>query len=165
MNSSGEDPAAMLDDKNQWTEPWGGSEHGTPCEKCQQSGVTEHRCWSCLLASRTPECPACAGKVRWSGVCPVCRGSGVVDGEPRRGVSVYPRLEGLYHYMLSNDAELDHCLVVELEAKRAPDVDFDADDGALLALPTAICACAAPDRGVIGTVRERARALKEEARQ
>lgn len=80
-------------------------------------------------------------------------------------MSVYPRLEGLYHYMLSNDAELDDCLVMELDAHRAPDIDFDADEGALLALPTAICESAAPDRAVIGTVRERTRALKEQARR
>jgi hypothetical protein len=160
MNSAGQRPSAMLDDENQWTEPWGGSEHGTPCEKCQRSGVAEHRCWSCLLTSPTPECPACGGKVRWSDVCPVCRGSGVVDGERRQGVSVYPRLEGLYHYMLASDAELDGCLVVELEAKRAADVDFDADEGALLAVPSAICACAPPDQGLIDRVRERARELE-----
>jgi hypothetical protein len=164
MNPTGEQPSAMLNRENQWTQPWGGSEDGTTCEKCQRSGVTEYRCWSCLLTTRTPECPACAGKVRWSDVCPVCRGSGVVDGAPRRGVSVYPRLEGLYHYMLSNDAELDDCLVVELEAQRASDVDFDADDGALLVLPTAICACTAPDKSVIGTVRERAHELQEQSR-
>jgi hypothetical protein len=80
-------------------------------------------------------------------------------------VSVYPRLEGLYHYMLSNDVELDNCLVVELEAKRSPDVDFDGDEGALLVLPTAICACAAPDKAVVDTVRERAQALKVQARR
>ena len=157
INSAAEDPALVLDEERQWTEPWGGSEDGSPCEKCAQSGIAEHRCWSCLLAGATPVCPACAGRVRFAGTCPVCRGSGVVDGKPRRGVSVYPRLEGLYHYMLANGAELDDRLVVELEGERAPDVDFDADQGALLVLPTAIRACAKPDRAAVETVRERAR--------
>ena len=150
----------MLDADNQWTEPWGGSEHGKPCEKCGQTGATEYRCWSCLLTSATPDCPACAGRVCWSDTCPVCRGTGMVDGDRRRGVSVYPRLEGLYHYMLANGAELNDCLVVELEAQRAADVDFDADEGALLALPSAICACAPPDRGLIERIRDRARELQ-----
>jgi hypothetical protein len=155
----------MLSTENQWTHPWGGSEHGTPCEKCRRSGTTEHRCWSCLLTNATPACPACAGRVRWSDTCPVCRGSGVVDGERRRGVSVYPRLEGLYHYMFANDAELDDCLVVELEARRAPDIDFDADEGALLALPSAIHAYAAPDSTMMERVRERALALEDQPRR
>ena len=155
----------MLDAENQWTHPWGGSEHGMPCEKCGRSGTTEHRCWSCILTEATPECPACAGRVRWSDTCPVCRGSGIVDGERRRGVSVYPRLEGLYHYMLANDAELGDCLVVELEAKHAPDVDFDADEGALLAIPSAIRACAAPDTDLMDRVRERALALADPPRR
>lgn len=73
---------------------------------------------------------------------------------------MYPRLEGLYHYMLAREAELDDCLVVELEAKRAPDIDFDADEGALLALPTTIHACAAPDSALMDRVRERALQLE-----
>jgi hypothetical protein len=77
-------------------------------------------------------------------------------------VSVYPRLEGLYHYMLANDAELHDCLVVELEAERAADVDFDADQGALLVIPTAIRNCVPPDRASINGVRRRARQLGEE---
>ncbi len=89
----------------------------------------------------------------------------MVDGERRRGVSVYPRLEGLYHYMLANDAELDGCLVAELEAKRAPGVDFDADEGALLVQPTAIQSCAAPDTALMKTVRKRVRQLEEPARR
>ena len=97
MNPAYEDPASMLEAENQWTHPWGGSEDWTPCEKCGESGVTEYRCSSCLLNSATPDCPACSGRVSWSDTCPVCRGSGVVDGEPRRGVSVYPGLEGLLH--------------------------------------------------------------------
>lgn len=152
----------MLDEENQWAKPWGGSDDGTPCQKCRQSGLADHRCWSCMLTSATPECPACTGRVRWIGTCPVCRGSGVVDGAPRRGVSVYPRLEGPYRYMLANDAELDECLVVELEAQRPPDVDFDADEGALLAVPSAIRACAHPSSALMDRVRKRALQLDEQ---
>jgi hypothetical protein len=80
-------------------------------------------------------------------------------------VSVYPRLEGLYHYMLANDAELDDCLVVELESRRASDIDFDADEGALLVLPTAIRACAAPDTALLARVRARAPRIEEQPRR
>jgi hypothetical protein len=85
----------------------------------------------------------------------------VVDGERRRGVSVYPLLEGLYHYMLANDAELDDCLVVELEAQLAADIDFDADEGALLVLPTSIRACTQPNGALMDRVRARAQELDE----
>ena len=159
MNQSSEDPAAILDEHNQWTEPWGASEDGSRCEKCHQTGVAKHRCWSCLLTEPTPDCPACGGRVQWSDTCPVCRGRGVVDGTRRRGVSVYPKLEGLYHYMLANDAELKRCLVVELDGERSADVDFDADEGALLVQPTAIRGCAQTDREMIDAVRERARQI------
>lgn len=154
----------MLDAERQWTEPWGGSEDGCACEKCGRRGVAEHWCWSCLLTSATPDCPACAGCVRFADTCPVCRGSGVVDGKPRRGISVYPRLEGLYRYMLAHGAKLEDRLVVELEGQRAPDVDFDADAGALLMLPTSVGACMRPDRKQINEVRERAQRVDEELR-
>ena len=160
MNPAGEDPAAILEADAQWTEPWGTSEHGSPCEKCAQTGMTEYRCWSCLLTNPSPDCPACAGRIRWREVCPVCRGSSVVDGAPRRGVSIYPKIEGLYHYMLVKKADLEDCLVVELEARRAPDVDFDADQGALLVIPTAIHLHSGPDRALARTVRERAQAMQ-----
>jgi hypothetical protein len=80
-------------------------------------------------------------------------------------VSVYPRLEGLYHYMLANDAELGDCVVVELEANRALDVDFDADEGALLAMPSAIRARSAPDTDLMDRVRERALVLADPPRR
>jgi hypothetical protein len=79
--------------------------------------------------------------VHWEAECPVCRGSGKVDGKPRRGVSVFPRLEGLYHYMEAKAVNLDDCLIVELDGKPSQDVDFDADQGAMLVIPTAILAC------------------------
>ncbi len=75
--------------------------------------------------------------MRFEETCPVCRGSGRVDAEPRRGVSVFPTAEGLYHYLVAKHADLVGNLV-ELEAERAEDVDFDADQGAILVIPTAL---------------------------
>jgi hypothetical protein len=160
MNRSGDDPAELLHEENQHTEPWGGSEHGSPCDKCGEQGSTGHRCWSCLLTSPSSACPACAGKVRWHDLCPVCRGTGVVDGKPRHGVSTFPRLEGLYHYMLVNGADLDHCVIVALEAGGAADVDFDADEGAVLVIPTKIRECVPVDSVLFDRVRERAGQLR-----
>jgi hypothetical protein len=159
MNRVRDEPPQLLVPENQRTEPWGGSEHGSPCDKCERRGSTDHRCWSCLLTSPSPECPACAGRVRWQDVCPVCRGSGVVDGAPRHGISTFPRLEGLYHYMLANGADLEDCVIVELEAARADDLDFDADEGAVLVIPTAIAQCLSVDEELAVTVRERATQL------
>src|SRR5437868_376273 len=104
MNPQGEDPQRLLGDEAQWTEPWGASEHNTHCEKCDGTGRAQYRCWSCLLTQADRSCPACGGKVGWEDVCPVCRGSGKVDGEPRHGVSVFPRREALYRYMLRTEA-------------------------------------------------------------
>ncbi len=92
--------------------------------------------------------------VRWEDACPVCRGSGVIDGDPRHGVSVFPTVEGLYHYMLAKDADLD-CVILELEGERSDDVDFDADQGAQLVIPTFILSCAPVDRGLLERVAER----------
>ena len=88
----------------------------------------------------------------------------MVDGKPRRGVSDDPRLEGLYRYMLAHGTELEDRLVVELEGQRAPDVDFDADAGAVLMLPTSVGACMRPDRKQISEVRERAQRVREKLR-
>ena len=156
MNRAQEDPAELLAQENQCTEPWGGSEHGSPCDKCEQLGSTDHRCWSCLLTSPSADCPACAGALRWHDVCPVCRGSGVVDGAPRHGVSTFPKLEGLYHYMLARGTDLEDCLIVALDAHRADDVDFDADEGAVLVIPTGIPQCLSVDEELAAKVGERA---------
>lgn len=72
----------------------------------------------------------------------MCRGSGRVDGSPRHGVSVFPSREGLYRYMLNKKADVDSCVVVELEADPAEDVDFDADQGAMLVIPKRVVGCA-----------------------
>lgn len=141
MNLSSEDPSALLAEENQWTEPWGSSDDGAPCDKCGGAGRTAHECWSCELGGASDSCPVCHGGVHWEAECPVCRGSGRVDGKPRCGVSVFPRVEGLYHYMEAKEADLDDCVIVELEGDPSGDVDFDADLGAKLVIPTAIVGC------------------------
>lgn len=141
MNSSSDDPRTLLSEEGQWTEPWGSSDDGAPCDKCGGCGRTAHECWSCELGGSSDSCPVCHGRVRWEAECPVCRGSGKVDGKPRRGVSVFPRAEGLYHYMESKAVDLEGCLIVELDGEPSGDVDFDADQGAMLVIPTAILAC------------------------
>ena len=148
------DPARCLTEEAQWTEPWGGSNDGEPCDKCEGSGSTGYECWSCLLTGARPDCPVCAGQVRWEDRCPVCRGSGEIDGKPRRGVSVFPTAEALYHYLLSKGAELEDSVVVELEAEAADDVDFDADQGALLVIPTALISTSPADPSAADRVRQ-----------
>jgi hypothetical protein len=131
------DPQRLLREDAQWTEPWGGSEDGSRCDKCRGSGRTGFECWSCLLTGRTSSCPACRGKMRWEAACPVCRGTGEVDGKPRRGVSVFPTIEGLYRYLLATEAS-PVGMLVELDADPADEVDFDADQGAILVIPNTI---------------------------
>ena len=87
----------------------------------------------------------------------MCRGTARIDGKPRHGVSVFPTVEGLYHYMLAKGADIERCTIVELEAGRADDVDFDADQGAMLVIPTKIVRCAPAD----GDAVERVRGLSE----
>jgi hypothetical protein len=152
MNSSSEDPGRLLTETGQWTEPWGASEDEERCDKCGGGGRANYECWSCLLTGADESCPVCHGAVRFPGECPVCRGSGKIDGERRNGVSVFPTLEGLYHYMLHKDADLDECTIVELDAKPAADVDFDADQGAMLVIPTSIVRCGPVDRDLMGRV-------------
>jgi hypothetical protein len=146
MNPAEADAEGLLSEKRQWTQPWGGSDDRAECDKCEGERRTNYECWSCLLSDPNPDCPVCAGRVRWEDECPVCRGSGRIDGAPRHGVSVFPTLPGLYHYMLTSGADLDGCVVVELEARRSDDVDFDADRGAMLVIPTAVLACHKVDR-------------------
>ena len=146
MNPAAEEPPRLLSEEGQWTEPWGSSDDGAPCDKCDGSRRAAYECWSCRLTGARDSCPVCSGRVSWEAECPVCRGSGRVDGSPRHGVSVFPTREGLYHYMLANDADLDGCLIVELEGARSKDVDFDADQGAVLIIPTRILGSAGVDR-------------------
>jgi hypothetical protein len=74
-------------------------------------------------------------------------------------VSVFPTLEGLYRYMIVKHADLDDCVTLELDAIRADDLDFDADQGALLVIPTAILACHPVDRALVERVQRRGGAL------
>ncbi len=152
MQPAGEDPEQLLNRERQWTVPWGGPGDGTRCDKCRGAGRTGFECWSCLLTGTDPSCPACHGRVRYEDECPVCRGSGEVDGRPRRGVSAFPTAEGLYHYLLASEAELVG-LLVELEAEPADDVDFDADLGAILVIPTAIANVRPMQPEAIDTIR------------
>jgi hypothetical protein len=147
-----EDPQLLLSEDHQQTTPWGGAEHGTRCDKCRGSGRTGYECWSCLLTGTSSGCPACHGRVRWEGDCPVCRGTGEVDGKPRHGISALPTVEGLYHYLLATEAELVGILV-EMQAEPAEDVDFDADQGVLLVIPTAIESTRPVEPDAIGTIR------------
>jgi hypothetical protein len=68
---------------------------------------------------------------------------------------VLPTVEGLYHYMLDRDADLAGCVILALEADRAPDEDFDADEGAILVLPRAILACEPVDRRLADEIKRR----------
>jgi len=136
--SAAEDPAELLKPENQWSTPWGAPDHG-PCDKCRHEGRTQYRCASCLERGADVQCPACGGRVEFTDVCPACEGDGTVDRTRRRGVSVFPSVEGLYRYLAERDAEADD-LVVELEGGLSGERDLDADAGALLIIPTRIVA-------------------------
>jgi RecJ-like exonuclease len=155
MNPASAEPGRLLTDEGQWTEPWGSSEDGTRCDKCEGAGTTVHECWSCRLTGARASCPVCSGKVRWEDDCPVCRATGKVDGKPRHGVSVFPTLEGLYHYMLVNDADFEDCVIVELDGHPSEDVDFDADQGAMLVIPSDILGCGGVDEELAADIRSR----------
>ncbi|HEU4658083.1 MAG TPA: hypothetical protein VFR97_11175 [Capillimicrobium sp.] len=133
-----QDPESLLDPEQHRCEPWGGSEAGQPCDKCGGTGETDFRCESCLATEPDPDCPACGGRVAWRDRCPVCLGDGIIDDATRYGVSVFPRLEGLLRYMDRRGSDIDGDVVVELEGELTHEVDFDADEGALLVVPTRI---------------------------
>jgi hypothetical protein len=96
--SATDDPEQLLEPQNQWSTPWGAADHG-PCEKCEGRGTVLHRCLSCLERAADPTCPACAGRVEFRDVCPSCEGDGTIDRTRRRGVSVFPAIDGLYRYI------------------------------------------------------------------
>ena len=154
IHPSDEDPETLLDPARHTTEPWGGADEG-PCRKCGGDGVTEHECLSCRAGPVEADCPACRGTVRYRATCPACGGGGRVTDRSRRGVSVFPDADGLLRYMLRRDADLEGCLLVELEGERSDDVDFDADEGALLVFPRSI-------RGVSRLDARRVRRLRRE---
>jgi DnaJ-class molecular chaperone len=152
MQSAADDPQDLLKEEHQWCAPWGGSENGERCDKCRGNGRGGHECWSCLLTGTNPSCPACRGRVRWEAACPVCRGSGKVEGEPRRGVSVFPTAEALYHHLLTREVD-PVGLLVEIEADPTDDPDFYADQGALLAIPTEIVRVRPIEPEAVQTIR------------
>jgi hypothetical protein len=136
LHPEDEPPRALLEPENQVSKPWGGADHGR-CDKCGGSGRTIFRCASCTKQA-DPRCEVCHGEVEFEGRCPTCNGSGEITESERRGVSVFPDPDGLYRYMLRRDTDLEGSLLVELEGRESDDVDFDADEGALLVFPTRI---------------------------
>jgi hypothetical protein len=160
MQSPHEDPQTLLIEERQWCAPWGGGEDGSRCDKCEGTGRTAFECWSCLLTGPTPSCPVCRGQMRFESKCAVCRGTGEIDAKPRRGISAFPTVEGLYHYLLATEAD-PVGLLVELEAEPADDVDFDADQGAILVIPTAILSTRNIEPEAIDTIKAMAESPAE----
>jgi hypothetical protein len=132
------DPRVLLRPDEQQSTPWGEPEHG-PCDKCGGSGRARFRCRSCLHGPRS-DCPACGGRTEYVDVCPTCEGDGQIDRTTRDGVSVFPTIDGLYHYIAEREAEADGYGTVELEGYLTDDRDLDADAGALLIHPTRVVA-------------------------
>lgn len=145
---------SLLDPDQQFTEPWGSSEHG-PCDKCGD-GTVMHECRSCLEAGTDPGCPACQGRVRFSETCPACLGSGEISHTRRRGIAVFPAREGLYRYLAEKDASVAGKLVTELTGELSEERDLDADTGALLLHPRAIVSARPLDAELVLAIRRRA---------
>lgn len=133
------DPRRLLDPEWQFTEPWGGPEHG-PCDKCGGEGSALYECRSCLQEGSSADCPSCQGRVRYRETCPACLGSGQITHTRRRGIAVFPTRGGLYRYLAERDADLEGKVVVELEGRLSEERDLDADAGALLVHPQRIVA-------------------------
>jgi hypothetical protein len=146
-----EDTARLLDPEQQWETP-GGAVAGGPCGRCRRAGLVEYRCCSCLERGAERACPVCAGLVQLVDVCPLCEGDGTVDRTRRRGVSVFPTLDGLYRHIAEQDVDGDAC-IVELEGPLSGDRALDADAGALLILPVAVIAVHEFQRGRLAAVR------------
>jgi DnaJ-class molecular chaperone len=134
------------------SKPWGGADHGR-CDKCGGSGRTTFRCSSCTQHA-DPRCEVCRGEVEFEGECPTCKGTGEITDAERRGVSVFPDPDGLYRYMLHRDSDMEDSVLVELEGKESDDVDFDADEGALLVFPTRIVHVRDVDRPRIDELKQ-----------
>jgi hypothetical protein len=149
--SEDEDPARLLDPEHQWSTSLGAANHG-PCDKCRCAGLVEHHCCSCLERGPDRACLACAGLVEFVDVCPVCEAAGTIDRTRRRGVSVFPTVEGLYRYVAEKDLDCDD-YIVELEGALSGDRDLDADSGALLILPTRVVALHPFQRRRLAAVR------------
>jgi hypothetical protein len=160
LHPASQDPRVLLDEEHQHTQPWGGAEDGARCDKCRGRGRTQFECWSCLLTGTNHSCPSCRGQVRYESKCPVCRGTGQVQGEPRRGLTAFPTAEALYHYLLATEASLVGTLV-ELEAELADDLDFSADQGAILVIPTAIENTRTVEPDALDTIRSLSETVSE----
>jgi hypothetical protein len=152
LHPSEEDPGDLLRPDHQTSKPWGDADHG-PCDKCRQTGRTTYRCESCKADAADPHCEFCSGRVEFEADCPTCKGSGEISDSERDGVSVFPDADGLYRYMLRRDADMRGQTLVELEGRKADDVDFDADEGALLVHPTRIVRSSRVDEERIGELR------------
>jgi DnaJ-class molecular chaperone len=152
LDPAGADPERLLNPEHQTSEPWSGTIYGR-CDKCGGDGETIHECESCRSGA-DPNCPACGGAVRYRDECPACGGSGQIDDSSRDGVSVFPDEEGLYRYMLRRRADLDGCVVLEIEGNESRDQDFDADEGALLVHPSRIADRRPLDQRLLERVRE-----------
>lgn len=136
LHPEDEDPQELLEPENQVSKPWGGVDAGR-CDKCGGSGRTTFK----------------FGNEEYEDDCPACKGSGEVTDAERRGVSVFPERDWLYSYMLRRESDVDGSLIVELEGERSDDVDFDADEGALLVFPTRIVEAVPLDRERIAELK------------
>lgn len=137
LHDEDSDPHGLLRPENQWSEPWGDVDLPVDCDKCEGIGQTEFECLSCD-AHPTADCEVCQGDVRFVETCPACRGTGEITDERRRGVSVFPEVAGLLRYMARRDVDLDDRRLVALEGEPVDEMDFDADEGAVLVRPTRI---------------------------
>lgn len=148
------DPERVLDPDRQFTEPWGGADHGR-CDKCGGAGTVLYECRSCMETGGKADCPSCEGRVRFRETCPACLGSGQVDHMRRAGLAVFPTREGLYRYLAERNANVEGKVMVELEGRPSEERDLDADAGALLVLPERIVSVVPLDVELIKAVRER----------
>jgi len=138
LHPSDQDAQELLEPENQKSKPWGGADPG-PCDKCHQNGKVEYR----------------DGRMD---VCPACLGSGEISDTERRGVAVFPDPDSLYGYMIRKDADMAGQKIVQLEGELSDDLDFDADEGALLVRPTRIVAVEKLDEDRIGELEAEVRA-------
>lgn len=153
-HSSELDPQCLLDPDRQFTEPWGSPDHG-PCDKCGGAGQALYRCRSCLERGGDANCPACQGRVEFEETCPTCEGTGEIDRTRRRGVAVFPSLEGLYRYLVEKDGDLGGKVIVEVEGQLSEERDLDADAGALLIYPERIVSVRQIDTDIVESIRAR----------